>query len=33
VLVATGWFPPQIEFDFDDLSTVVEVLNEQAKQR
>lgn len=33
MLVATGWFPGHIEFDFDDLSTVVEVLNEQSKQR
>jgi hypothetical protein len=28
VLVATGWWPPTVEFDQQDLLTVVHVLNE-----
>jgi len=31
VLVATGWFPTNIEFDVEDLATVVDILNQQAK--
>jgi hypothetical protein len=30
--VATGYFPPHLEFDFQELATVVSVLNEQRKE-
>jgi len=32
LLVATGWWPPAIDFDTNDLATVVKVLNESRKQ-
>jgi hypothetical protein len=32
VLVVTGWWPPNLDFDTRDLATVVDVLNEQAKE-
>jgi hypothetical protein len=31
VLVATGYYPPGIEFDLDDLRIVIELLNESRK--
>jgi hypothetical protein len=31
VLVATGYFPPHLEFDFKELATTVAVINEQRK--
>jgi hypothetical protein len=33
MVVATGWWPPNVEFDEYDLATVVNVINEQAKQQ
>jgi hypothetical protein len=32
VLVTTGWWPPDIEFDLQDLSTVVRIINESRKK-
>lgn len=27
MLVAVGWWPPEIPFDTDDLTTVIKILN------
>lgn len=32
VLVATGYWSPDVEFDIDDLQMVVKILNESRKQ-
>jgi hypothetical protein len=32
VLVVTGYWPQQLEFDSQDLATVIDVLKEQAKE-
>jgi len=32
VLVVTGYWPHHIPFDSQDLATVIDVLNEQAKE-
>jgi len=31
LLVATGWWPPEIEFDIADLNTTIKLLNESRK--
>jgi hypothetical protein len=31
MLVAVGWWPPEIEFDTRDLNTVIEILNKGHK--
>lgn len=31
--MATGFFPADVQFDFDDLSTVIDVLNDQARRQ
>jgi hypothetical protein len=33
VLVATGYFPPNIPFEASDMATVIEIINEQRKKR
>jgi len=33
MLVALSWWPPNVEFDLDDLATVAKVLKEQAERR
>jgi hypothetical protein len=32
VLVVSGYWPPEITFDSQDLATVIDVLKEQAKE-
>jgi len=32
LLVVTGWWPPELEFETRDLATVIDVLSEQAKE-
>jgi hypothetical protein len=32
MLVAVGYWPREIEFEMQDLATVIEVLNNQAKE-
>jgi hypothetical protein len=32
VLIETGYWPPQIPFDMEELATVVSVINQQRKE-
>jgi len=33
VLVETGWWPPDIGFEVDDMATVIDVINEARKKQ
>jgi hypothetical protein len=33
LLVTVGWWPHEIDFDHDDLATVVKIINDRNKRR